>query len=278
MSIYLKLTDLQNQIDAISTRGITTAGSANLTNGLTASYISGTTAISGALIYAGQASTVAVSGSGGVSGSLVYAGQLTGSAISGTLIYAGRLTGSAVSSSLAYANNLIASSLNVSQDNLVISKVNKGVDLTVNSTGLAATITDNILKTYEAGTLNSPPSLTVIGDSSAGSATFSTQDVKYLIIGNLVLLSVDFSWTGHTGTGNMILTELPVKPNGKYTAIVNHSGLTGLVTDGNFVIAETEYNSNVIKLLLRPTGSASSTQLQIDSAASINFSLVYARI
>lgn len=39
MSIYLKLNELQQQINNISTRGITTAGTANLTSGLTSSAI-----------------------------------------------------------------------------------------------------------------------------------------------------------------------------------------------------------------------------------------------
>lgn len=254
MSIYLKLIDLQNQINAISTRGITTAGSANLTNGLTASYIFGTTAISGAL---------------------VYAGQLTGSAISGTLIYAGQLTGSAVSSSLIYANSLTASTLNVSQDNLVIGTNGKGVDFSISADSTASsgvTISSEILTDYKEGTWTPQ----ISGSSTVGNTTYVSQVGRFTKIGRMVFLNVYVSWSGQTGTGNLLIGNLPFtvqNSDAESTNFLQYSSLT--VPFSSIAFVQAVKNTAYLKVLSISTGSANSTALALDTAATCSFSLSY---
>lgn len=50
---------------------------------------------------------------------------------------------------------------------------------------------------------------TVIGGTSAGVGTYTLQSGSYTRIGNRVHFECQIIWTGHTGTGNLILSGLP---------------------------------------------------------------------
>lgn len=50
---------------------------------------------------------------------------------------------------------------------------------------------------------------TVSGSTSAGTGTYTVQAGYYTQIGNMIFLSADITWTAHTGTGNLLITNLP---------------------------------------------------------------------
>jgi hypothetical protein len=50
---------------------------------------------------------------------------------------------------------------------------------------------------------------TIIGTTTAGVGTYTTQVGLYIRLGNLVYISGDVVWTAHTGTGNMVIGGLP---------------------------------------------------------------------
>jgi hypothetical protein len=63
----------------------------------------------------------------------------------------------------------------------------------------------NTLDDYEENTFTP----TIIGDSVAGTGTYSSQAGKYTKIGNLVTFSAVVVWSAHTGVGNMRVANLP---------------------------------------------------------------------
>lgn len=63
----------------------------------------------------------------------------------------------------------------------------------------------NTLDDYEEGTFTP----TIVGTSTAGSGTYTTQVGRYTKIGRMVSVVLQVAWTAHTGTGNMRVAGLP---------------------------------------------------------------------
>lgn len=59
----------------------------------------------------------------------------------------------------------------------------------------------------------------VQGTTTAGTATYTRQDGVYTLIGNVVNFTMSVEWSGHTGTGNMIVSGLPIPPKNEYFAL-----------------------------------------------------------
>lgn len=66
----------------------------------------------------------------------------------------------------------------------------------------------NTLDDYEEGTWTP----TVVGTGTAGTCTYTTRVGKYTKIGNVVTLMCSLGWSGHTGTGNTLISTLPFTP------------------------------------------------------------------
>jgi hypothetical protein len=64
----------------------------------------------------------------------------------------------------------------------------------------------NTLTQYTEGTWTPA----IAGSTVAGAGTYTVQNGTYTRIGNMVFLSGTVTWTAHTGTGNMLLTGLPI--------------------------------------------------------------------
>jgi hypothetical protein len=63
----------------------------------------------------------------------------------------------------------------------------------------------NTLDDYEEGTWTP----TLVGTTTAGAGTYTTQLGKYTKIGNVVNFIIQLVWTAHTGTGNLRISNLP---------------------------------------------------------------------
>lgn len=96
--------------------------------------------------------------------------------------------------------------------NLVIGTSGKGIDFSANPNAGGAT--SELLDDYEEG-LFTP---TLIGTSTAGTGTYSTQTGYYTKVGDLVAFSLALTWTAHTGTGDMQIQGLP------FTTFANNAG------------------------------------------------------
>lgn len=78
--------------------------------------------------------------------------------------------------------------------------------------------TDNIVDSLQwvkkvSSTGKLPFTPVIIGSTQAGTATYTTQVGRYEKIGNQVFISVNLAWSDHTGTGNMLVSGLPIPPN-----------------------------------------------------------------
>ena len=93
--------------------------------------------------------------------------------------------------------------------NLVIATAGKGIDFS--ATAHPAGMTSEVFDDYEVGTFTP----TVVGSTSAGTATDGGQSGRYTKIGNRVLFSIAIDYSGHTGTGDMRISGLP------FTAVGN---------------------------------------------------------
>jgi hypothetical protein len=85
--------------------------------------------------------------------------------------------------------------------NLVIATSGKGIDFSATP----GTGTSELLNDYEEGTF----SPTVIGTTSAGTATYSYALGRYTKIGRLVEIEIAMGWTGGSGTGDLKIGGLP---------------------------------------------------------------------
>ena len=50
---------------------------------------------------------------------------------------------------------------------------------------------------------------TISGQSSAGAGTYTAQNGFYHRVGNIIFVTGSVSWSAHTGTGNILVTNLP---------------------------------------------------------------------
>ena len=130
----------------------------------------------------------------------------------------------------------------------------------------------NTLDDYEEGTWTP----TVIGSTTAGTGTYSSQLGRYTKVGRLVSLEVYLIWSAHTGTGNLQFSNLPFTVNSSDNSGVSIGyfetiGLTAL----NVATAFTAPNTTNIRVFQYPTGGGSTTAVPIDTDGAIMFGVTY---
>ena len=132
----------------------------------------------------------------------------------------------------------------------------------------------NTLDDYEEGTFTP----TVIGLTTAGTGTYSTQIGKYTKIGRLVTVEVFMDWSAHTGTGNMAFSGLPFTipvgtgSPGASLGFVNNINFTA----GYYLTAYAAANSTAVILQQNLVGGGASNTVPIDTVAAVTYSLTYA--
>jgi hypothetical protein len=129
----------------------------------------------------------------------------------------------------------------------------------------------NTLDDYEEGTFTP----TIVGSTSAGTGTYTTNTGKYTKIGNFVTFQVYINWTAHTGTGNMRIGNLPFTNGnafwaGSFGFIANIALTAGYVLTGYV-----EASSSYVTLSQTPVGGGVASDVPIDTAGTIVFSASY---
>lgn len=126
----------------------------------------------------------------------------------------------------------------------------------------------NTLDDYEEGTWTP----TVVGISTAGTATYSTQTGRYTKVGRLVFVEFAVSWSGHTGTGTMVVDGLP---------FANGSGVSSpatlvfdSVTFANQVAGRVPATTTYVQPVTISTGAAFAVLL-VDAAGTITGTAFY---
>jgi hypothetical protein len=132
----------------------------------------------------------------------------------------------------------------------------------------------NTLDDYEEGTFVP----TVIGTTSAGTGTYTTQVGLYTKVGNLVTVQVNIGWTAHTGTGSMRLAGLPFAASS--AANSNSAVAFGYVNDvsltaGNVLTGFTSVSNSFIDCYQTPSGGGVASVVPIDTSAQVLYSVSY---
>ena len=154
--------------------------------------------------------------------------------------------------------------------NVVIGTSGKGIDFSATP----GTGTSELLADYEEGDWTP----TVVGDITAGTATYSNQIARYTKIGSRVFFACRLVWTGGTGTGAMRVNGLPYTSASitnnfldACSIIPSDIGLTAL----NYAVAYVFNNSAFISIEQSPVGGGSSSAVTYDAAGSLNISGSY---
>lgn len=91
--------------------------------------------------------------------------------------------------------------------------------------GILIGASNETMTDYLTGASFSP---TVSGSTSAGTATYTLQFGIYSQVGNILFVTAEIIWTAHTGTGNLLITNLPF--NARNLANYNPEGIVNTVS------------------------------------------------
>jgi hypothetical protein len=127
----------------------------------------------------------------------------------------------------------------------------------------------NTLDDYEEGTFTP----TVIGSSSAGTATYSIQSGSYTKIGNTVNFWLKLSWTGGTGTGILQVSSLPFTPVVTNLPVMNVIAINITLIASN--IPSSFMTGTVIQIIQTPAGGGSDSTVSYDAAGSLYITGTY---
>ncbi len=112
---------------------------------------------------------------------------------------------------------------------------------------------------------------TVEGESSAGTATYSTQVGQFVRVGNAVNFTLQVEWTGHTGTGNLLIKGLPFTSlNTGSLDYVFPVSTDGTITYTNYDNLISKMTSNSQEITLHTEDGAGNTgQLTVPSSGKV---------
>lgn len=157
----------------------------------------------------------------------------------------------------------------ISTGNLVIGTSGKGIDFSATP----GTGTSELLADYEEGTFTP----TIIGTTTAGTGTYTTQIGRYTKVGNRVHFSINVEWTAHTGTGFMRVAGLPftVASGTRYTvfpAVGND-----LVIPSNMSLTSMTFEgfTTIILYTLNTTSPMYTNALAIDTSSNLYIAGTY---
>lgn len=116
---------------------------------------------------------------------------------------------------------------------------------------------------------------TYLGATTAGTTTYTTQVGAYVRKGNEVTATGRVTWTAATGTGVAVLGGLPFTSrnttNLRYPVTLWMSAIT---FGGSFVMGLLAENATAFTLYTTTTNAAS-TQLNVEAAGDIDFTITY---
>jgi hypothetical protein len=129
------------------------------------------------------------------------------------------------------------------------------------------------LDDYEEGTWTP----TIIGSSTAGTATYVNATGTYTKVGRLVTISFLVVWNSGTGTGNLTIGGLPFTTLNSDSMGALTIGYINLVvlTAGNYMTARPNYPATNIILDQYPTGGGTTNPVAYDASGTINIAGFY---
>lgn len=124
----------------------------------------------------------------------------------------------------------------------------------------------NALDDYEEGSFTP----TVVGTSTAGTGTYTTQSGSYTKIGNVVVFRLALTWTAHTGTGNIQVDGLPFTASAFTPVTILSSNLTY----SNDLVARITGATSSIEIASQASGAALAA-VAMDTAATLQIQGAY---
>jgi hypothetical protein len=114
---------------------------------------------------------------------------------------------------------------------------------------------------------------TAVGTTTAGVGTYSQQQGSATIVGNRCLFQLYLSWSAHTGTGNLRISDLPAAAaTSKWAACAVWSNNLTLTASN---VLQAYVSGSQIILQQAPTGGGSATNVALDTAAELMVCGVY---
>ncbi|MBO9624177.1 MAG: hypothetical protein J7500_15825 [Sphingomonas sp.] len=108
---------------------------------------------------------------------------------------------------------------------------------------------------------------TIIGSTTAGTATYTTQRGHYSVSGRMVSFMAEIVWSGHTGTGDLRVTGFPFSPLSVDSSVPNFvpativsSGIT--LAAGAQLKAGFNHNGNFLRVWTSNTGTLTTLAMQ----------------
>jgi len=130
----------------------------------------------------------------------------------------------------------------------------------------------NALNDYEEGTFTA----TVIGATTAGTATYTAQTGTYVKIGKLVWVSLTLNWSAGTGAGDLQIVGLPFASIGGQTPGLSIGMASNLAFATNsYLFARVEPSGTKIGVYAVPSGGGVHSPVGYDPAAQLNLSGCY---
>lgn len=108
---------------------------------------------------------------------------------------------------------------------------------------------------------------TIVGTSTAGAGTYSTQQGHYTRIGNLVFFNARLTWSAHTGSGNMRVGGLPISSAGRFEAVSFRPSNIAL-TASNLLTGYVDGTEVVLKQYA--TGGGADADVPLDTSATLH--------
>jgi hypothetical protein len=156
----------------------------------------------------------------------------------------------------------------LSTGNLVIGTSGKGIDFSATP----GTGTSELLADYEEGTFTA----TIIGSTSAGTASYTSQTGYYTKIGNAVAISLYIDWSSGTGTGALRISGLPyASAASRYQSMTIGQLENVTKTVSTTVAAQINPSTVAINFIEIPSLGGANAGLAYDAAGNIFVSGVY---
>jgi hypothetical protein len=144
-----------------------------------------------------------------------------------------------------------------STGNIKVNTSGNGIDFSATP----GTGTSELLADYEKGTFTP----TVIGTTTAGTATYAFAVGNYVKVGDAVNFQIIISWSAGTGTGNLALGGLPFTAGGSFYSVslgrVDALALTAL----NIATAYVSSSSTQIIFAQTPVGGGAASAVPYDA-------------
>jgi hypothetical protein len=147
-----------------------------------------------------------------------------------------------------------------------------GAGITFPATQSAST-NANTLDDYEEGTFTP----TYLGETTAGTTTYTRQIGRYTKIGRLVYVMISINITNATGTGNAIIGGLPFATENESSVPSTGSILVGDMTfpaNTRWVVPTPAQNVTTVRLF-SCLDAATFTRVQVDTSFDMYINLVY---